>query len=184
MLVYWIHYKEQIDPYTEGYIGVTNNLDRRLYEHSSIHSKCKHVKNRLDNGAIVTVLHYINSLAEALELEEKYRPDNNIGWNICKGGGYPPTQTGEHLDTNRLVGEDRSEAQKNAAKMHSERMKGRKAWNSGLKGIQVAWNKGKKIPNPNANQIEYTCPHCKKTGRGSGMMRWHFDNCKFRVNIL
>ena len=24
-----------------------------------------------------------------------------------------------------------------------------------------------------------TCPHCKKTGGGGAMKRWHFDNCKF-----
>lgn len=26
--------------------------------------------------------------------------------------------------------------------------------------------------------IEYNCPHCGKNGKGSSMMRWHFDNCK------
>lgn len=183
MLIYWIHYKDHTDPYTQGYIGVTNNLDRRLYEHASTHSKCKHVKNRLNNGAVVTILHYVTSLDEVLYLEEKYRPSDNIGWNICKGGGYPPKQTGEFLDTNRLVGEDRTEAQKNAAKNHSERMKGSKSWNSGLKGSQVAWNKGIKSPNPDLNQKESVCPHCKKIGKGSGMMRWHFNNCKFKVGI-
>lgn len=25
-----------------------------------------------------------------------------------------------------------------------------------------------------------TCPHCKKSGTGLGMRRWHFDNCKKR----
>lgn len=25
---------------------------------------------------------------------------------------------------------------------------------------------------------ESTCPHCLKTGKGSGMFRWHFNNCK------
>ena len=183
MLVYWIHYREHTDPYSDGYIGVTNNLDRRLYEHSSKHSKCHHVKNRLNNGAIVSILHYVDTLSEALELEEKYRPVDNIGWNICKGGSYPPNQTGKIFDTNRLVGEDRTEAQKSASKLHSQRMKNNTPWNAGLKGSQIAWNKGKKLPNPNANQNESTCPHCGKTGKGSSMMRWHFSNCKFKVGI-
>lgn len=26
--------------------------------------------------------------------------------------------------------------------------------------------------------IEYTCPHCGKIGKGNGMKRWHFDKCK------
>jgi len=27
-------------------------------------------------------------------------------------------------------------------------------------------------------QKPHTCPHCKKEGRGSSMLRWHFDNCR------
>ena len=25
---------------------------------------------------------------------------------------------------------------------------------------------------------EHVCPHCGKIGRGGGMKKWHFDNCK------
>jgi predicted GIY-YIG superfamily endonuclease len=182
MLVYWIHYKDHTDPYKEGYIGITNNLERRLSEHASQRSKCHHVKNRINNGAIVTILHYVSSLDEALELELQYRPDENIGWNICKGGGMPPKQTGEFLNTNRLRGDDRTEMQKQAAINHSIKMKGRKTWNAGKTGLQTAWNKG--ISNPHLKElasIERTCPHCGKQGKGSSMLRWHFDNCKFQV---
>jgi len=28
---------------------------------------------------------------------------------------------------------------------------------------------------------QVTCPHCKKSGARSIMMRWHFDNCKFKI---
>lgn len=28
----------------------------------------------------------------------------------------------------------------------------------------------------------YTCPHCEKIGKGSAMFKWHFDNCKQKVN--
>ncbi len=24
----------------------------------------------------------------------------------------------------------------------------------------------------------HTCPHCNKQGKGTAMLRWHFDNCK------
>lgn len=30
--------------------------------------------------------------------------------------------------------------------------------------------------------IEHTCPHCNKTGKGTSMFRFHFDNCKYRKN--
>lgn len=26
-----------------------------------------------------------------------------------------------------------------------------------------------------------TCPHCEKTGKGSCMLRWHFENCKLKT---
>jgi len=28
------------------------------------------------------------------------------------------------------------------------------------------------------NQISYTCPHCSKVGKGPGMKRYHFNNCR------
>lgn len=28
-----------------------------------------------------------------------------------------------------------------------------------------------------------TCPHCGKQGKGGGMTRWHFDNCKHLTSI-
>lgn len=28
------------------------------------------------------------------------------------------------------------------------------------------------------SQIEHTCPHCQKIGKGPMMMRWHFERCK------
>lgn len=38
---------------------------------------------------------------------------------------------------------------------------------------------GKKYPKlGEQNRIEYTCPHCGKIGKGPGMNRYHFDNCK------
>jgi hypothetical protein len=32
-------------------------------------------------------------------------------------------------------------------------------------------------------QKEYMCPHCGKVGRGNGMLRYHFDNCKIKINL-
>lgn len=40
--------------------------------------------------------------------------------------------------------------------------------------------KGRKFKMPPFEQI--TCPYCNKTGRKSSMIRWHFDNCKFKEN--
>lgn len=40
---------------------------------------------------------------------------------------------------------------------------------------KAAWNKGKEF-----QRIQ--CPHCGTIGGGSNMKRWHFDNCKHKVN--
>lgn len=29
-----------------------------------------------------------------------------------------------------------------------------------------------------SSQKVHTCPHCGKVGKGGGMLRWHFENCK------
>ena len=34
-----------------------------------------------------------------------------------------------------------------------------------------------KMRKPKQKQKQITCPHCGKTGGGSNMKRWHFDNC-------
>lgn len=34
------------------------------------------------------------------------------------------------------------------------------------------------LPFVEMNKKEYTCPHCQKIGKGPGMKRYHFDNCK------
>jgi hypothetical protein len=35
----------------------------------------------------------------------------------------------------------------------------------------------------NPNKVIVTCPHCNKSGGRSGMIRWHYDNCKSKVII-
>jgi len=31
------------------------------------------------------------------------------------------------------------------------------------------------------SQRQYACPHCNKEGKGNGMLKWHFDNCRNKV---
>lgn len=33
----------------------------------------------------------------------------------------------------------------------------------------------------NSNRVYLVCPHCSKEGKGNGMLKWHFDNCKKKV---
>lgn len=96
MKVYWIKTKEMTDPYSEGYIGVTaNSLDDRLNGHLKSNSKCSIIKKALDKYETEMVELHDVPQKEALMLEEHYRPSEKIGWNICKGGGYPPRNSEE-----------------------------------------------------------------------------------------
>ena len=74
------------------------------------------------------------SLEEALSEENNYRPEENIGWNIAKGGDIPPSKKGHKYKKGKqiLKGEHRTEAQKLASLQHKEKMSGRIPWNKGL----------------------------------------------------
>lgn len=85
--VYWYKRPTFTDPYTEGYIGITNNIIRRNLEHSR--SKIKtHFTNALQKYSDIDylILHSNISINEALSLEYEYRPTTNIGWNTAIGG--------------------------------------------------------------------------------------------------
>ena len=75
------------------------------------------------------------------------------------------------------TGKQRSEetkrklAEANLGKKQSEETK--------LKRIQTRKKNGKK-----PNYKDSTCPHCNLTGKAFNMTRYHFDNCKKKVNIL
>lgn len=138
-VVYWIHYPDHTDPFLQGYIGVSRQFDIRLKQHTSYSPI---MRNRINKGAIVEVLHSFETEDQAFLQEETYRPYENIGWNINKGGYKPPSMSGKVAVANLLTGDTRTGKQKEASRKHSERMKGRTPWNKGAKGKQVAWNKG------------------------------------------
>ena len=87
-------------------------------------------------------------------------------------------RSSQPLGNRALVGNNRTEKQLTAAIEHGHKMRGRSSPRRGISSGKDPWNKGKKMPGLKCgSDIEYTCPHCGKVGRGSGMMRWHFDNC-------
>lgn len=127
--LYWIHYPDQTSPESEGYIGITSDFSKRIQTHSR-YTKYAHIKNRIDSGAIATILQENLTKKQAEALEAKYRPDENIGWNIAKGGNIPPSRKGKVSPKAALKGDDRTEAQKLAAIKHANKMKNRKPHNT------------------------------------------------------
>lgn len=85
--VYWYKRNHHTDPYKQGYIGITNNINRRDKEHKRS-KKQTHFTNALHKYPDITmeVLHSKLSKQEASDLEYMYRPDTNIAWNAAPGG--------------------------------------------------------------------------------------------------
>lgn len=138
--LYWIKYPEHIDPFSEGYIGITSQTIEKRFSNHKCNNKNKHLKNRCRQEVVEIVCLEDNlSKEEARLLEEKYRPEINIGWNINKGGDLPPSQKGKSHSSWSAKGDDRTEKQKMAAKKHSERMKGTNY--SGMRKNRVNYSK-------------------------------------------
>jgi len=94
--IYWIHYNEHTDPYTQGYVGITNNIKKRFSYHKSKKSSDNPILLKaIEKGAILSVLNTVRDKNEALQIEEVYRPKEHVAWNIIKGGLSPPSQKGK-----------------------------------------------------------------------------------------
>lgn len=92
--VYWIKKINHTDPYTEGYIGVSNNPKRRFKEHKKNNSIVGNNIRKYKDNVELHIIHENVSLEEAEKLEFSYRPKYKIGWNIMPGGFIPPNQEG------------------------------------------------------------------------------------------
>jgi predicted GIY-YIG superfamily endonuclease len=123
--VYWIKYPEHNNPNEEGYIGITSqDIEKRFCEHK-YNRKNKLLSNRCKKENVNLIcLHDNLSKEQAKILEEQYRPSENIGWNINKGGDLPPSRKGKQSPKSLLKGEDRTEKQKKGSKKRSEKIKG------------------------------------------------------------
>ena len=80
-LIYWIHSDHETNIETQGYVGITKNLTRRLKEH-------RRKPNFLDDRKADIFLY--GDKLYCKQVEKSLRPKRNIGLNIAEGGGLPP----------------------------------------------------------------------------------------------
>ena len=83
--------------FCEGYIGVTNNTERRWRDHEVGNSNSKHLQNAIKKYGWKNLITQVLVLAEedyCFQVEKQLRAENNMGWNIVRGGGNPPNQKG------------------------------------------------------------------------------------------
>jgi group I intron endonuclease len=162
-----------------GYIGITKNPELRFTQHGwNKKNSNKHLRNAIakykDNIKFVILAKDLDYEAACL-LEEMLRPEENMGWNIAKGGSVPPSPKGKERsatyrqniskakmgDKNPMFGKKIIFSEEHRSKL-----------SSALKGKQ---SKYKNVP-----RIKIQCPHCNKIGGTGAMNLWHFDNCKLK----
>lgn len=97
--LYWIAPVNSTCPKTEGYIGISNNPEKRFRAHTTDIAEVgsKVIRAYVAEHGISSVQHKIldsfNTLEEAREAERSYRPNAYIGWNVKTGGGISPDCT-------------------------------------------------------------------------------------------
>jgi group I intron endonuclease len=94
--VYWYHLPEHSENTKEGYVGITSDLKTRHWYHSTRRTN-QHLANAFNkyNSKILKEILFEGTREQCLLLESELRPEDNIGWNICKGGGDAPSWEGK-----------------------------------------------------------------------------------------
>ena len=179
-VVYWIRNEDHTDMFTQGYIGVSSQVEKR-WEYHKKHGENNHLRNAIKLygwDKLVKQVLLVSDLAYCLMIESQLRAEDKIGWNIVKGGGMPPI-------TKWNLGKNLSETTKskisNTKKGHKHKpeVEAKVTLNLLIHGINTRFKKGSKI-----HDVNVTCPHCDKTGLRAPMHRWHMDKCKFKENHL
>lgn len=85
-VLYWIKTSSMTEPFKEGYIGITkNSLATRLSQHRC---STRPIGYQVRANEVTIVELHRGMKEDILELEYKYRPNMDIGWNIMAGGNY------------------------------------------------------------------------------------------------
>ena len=99
--VYWITVDKSLNPLTDGYIGITKmSVNTRLNSHRSAYLRfvngkdvgCKKLYATVkllggwENVTVTTICE--SNLEYCLSLENKLRPEPNVGWNTRVGGDH------------------------------------------------------------------------------------------------
>lgn len=161
-----------------GYVGITKNLELRFSQHGWNRKQSNaHLRNALkkygDKVKFLVIAQNV-TFEVAKQIELLLRPWPNIGWNICKGGGVPPSPKGK-------LRSDEYRRNIAAAKMGDKNpMFGKKITFSEThrKRLSEAAKGRTNLHLKDVKRIVVACPYCAKTGGQGAMQRWHFDRCK------
>lgn len=96
-IIYWIHKANNEDYLTEGYVGISkNSIEERTLQHKyNTNTHLKNAFNKYGFNNLVKEVIFEGNIKECQLFEEYLRPHKQIGWNIEKGGGLPPSNKGK-----------------------------------------------------------------------------------------
>jgi predicted GIY-YIG superfamily endonuclease len=146
--VYWIHHKDHTDVFNQGYIGVSNNTEKRFAKHKTHVNNNKHINPMFANVVkkygwdnLVKEVILIADKEYCLAIESKLRNTKEIGWNIAPGGGMPDVKFGDKNPMrNPIVAAKTAATKKGIATRgfgwkHSEETRKKLSKNAGNKGV-------------------------------------------------
>ena len=118
--VYWIRKAEHTNIYTEGYVGVSTNIERRWREHVTEARANRHPNSFLRNvinkhypDNLIFEIVYLSNEDNCYNYEEMLRPETNIGWNLRSGGPVGKmSEEGRKAMSTRTLGKKLTEKEK------------------------------------------------------------------------
>ena len=125
--VYWIRKVEHTNIYTEGYVGVSTNVERRWREHITEARANRHPNSFLCNvinkhypDNLIFEIVYLSNEDNCYNYEEMLRPETNIGWNLRSGGPVGKiTEEGRKAISAKALGKKLTEKEKERRRYNS-----------------------------------------------------------------
>ena len=150
--IYWIHAPHHQDPYVEGYVGISNQPNKRFRAHTTDTANVgstlvsKYIEEHGVNSLTHTLLDSVPTLEDAQQLELKYRPNTNTGWNIRKGGGSTPDCTGREHSQETKDAISKTNIATKSSRTYVSKFKGdTERWTEEQKALIGSYHKGKEI---------------------------------------
>jgi hypothetical protein len=154
--VYWIRQESHTDMFSQGYIGMSNNVKDRFEAHKNRPSNAylKHAIAKYGWDNLIKQQLIIGDDAYCLAMELKLRPTDKIGWNLVMGGGKPPL------------------AKKGSGK-------GRVSWNKGIPQTEEVKNKLRI-----ATSLRMKDPAAREISRQGALGRVCSDETRTKLSIV
>jgi hypothetical protein len=191
--VYWIRRKTHSDISLEGYVGISKNFKERMRSHKKNRNKTPLTDAIQSIGWFNLIKEIIVnniSLEEALLIELKLRPMENIGWNLQKGGNIGVDSSWYDLSYNRVKHSDATStgtklgiSNKDTKEQRSARAK--RNWvnnRESYKSVSVGSNNPRAILNEDeVHFIRYTLIPNRMTDKEIAV---HFDVKRYVINFI